>query len=178
MIRIKKQEKTGVCFDTNVLIIANNDPQHVDPSKFNQELHTSCNERLIEAIKSQSGQLLILLDVEGEIIKEYKSYASFAGNPGLGDYFFKWLIDHEYNSKINICRTQTKEGLFEPFKKHTKFSKLDKGDIKFLNPTLSYISSKPNAVARIIFAADFKDWELASEVFKSEEKLIFESLSS
>jgi hypothetical protein len=39
---------------------------------------------------------LLVIDAGGEVFGEYRKHLSFAGQPGMGDLFFKWLVDNRY----------------------------------------------------------------------------------
>lgn len=79
--------------DTNVLIVANdNSPQ----ASINCQL--SCVE-LLEKPKILS----VVLDNKNLIMDEYEKHCNYKGAPGVGDMFFKYLHDNQYDPTSNIA---------------------------------------------------------------------------
>lgn len=72
--------------DTNVLINAN------DP-------FSTANLFLFEVNKSAD---IVCLDDKSLILKEYFRNVNRSGQPGLGDYFAKWLFDNQYSQTDRI----------------------------------------------------------------------------
>lgn len=75
--------------DSNVAIVANgNSPQaSIDCERACVELLERCKD------------LSICLDQTSLIMDEYAKHLSYAGNPGVGDMFFKYLHDNQYAEK-------------------------------------------------------------------------------
>jgi hypothetical protein len=78
-----------VVTDTNVLIVANG--QHEDAT---EECIQNCADALGEAY--QNG---LILDDESRIFNQWRKNCSFSGQPGVGDQFFRWVVDNRYNPK-------------------------------------------------------------------------------
>ncbi|WP_371374859.1 hypothetical protein [Thalassotalea aquiviva] len=78
--------------DTNVLVVAN--------GKSNQA-SIDCELSCIEFIETYKN-LTIALDHTGLIMDEYEIHCSYKGSPGLGDKFFKYLYDNQYDPSSNI----------------------------------------------------------------------------
>ncbi|MDC9727749.1 MAG: hypothetical protein PSN04_00275 [Methyloprofundus sp.] len=77
--------------DTNVAIVANEKSEHAS---------IDCELNCIELLE-QCTDLTIALDDIGLIMDEYSKHLSYAGQPGVGDMFFKYLYDNQYaNNKI------------------------------------------------------------------------------
>lgn len=70
--------------DTNVLIAANGRNTHAD-------LGTIANCSVVLA-DIQRGAHLLLDDAHDLILREYKNYCHFSGQPGVADRFFLWYI--------------------------------------------------------------------------------------
>lgn len=73
--------------DTNVLIAANRRGTHVDEQ---------CQLRCADAILELRRNGIAVLDDRGLILEEYRRYANVGQQPGVGDMFFKYLLDHRY----------------------------------------------------------------------------------
>lgn len=86
-----------VVVDTNVLIVANGNNEQAD-----SECELACIETLEGA---KAGKQTILLDASELILDEYEGYCSYSGEPGVGDRFFKFLLDYRHSAK-NVVRVQ------------------------------------------------------------------------
>ncbi|WP_233080794.1 hypothetical protein [Rheinheimera soli] len=75
--------------DSNVAIVANG---HSPQASIDCEL--ACIKLL-----ACCDQLSICLDQTSLIMDEYAKHLSYAGNPGVGDMFFKYLHDNQYAQK-------------------------------------------------------------------------------
>jgi len=83
--------KDILVIDTNVAIVANEKSEHAS---------IDCELQCI-ALLAQSADLKIALDDSELIMDEYSKHLSYAGQPGVGDMFFKYLYDNQYaNNKI------------------------------------------------------------------------------
>ncbi len=81
--------------DTNVAIVAN-DRDRIDG------VGDDCVLACIAALVSARENNVILVDDWGLILSEYGRNLSFAGQPGAGDFFFKWLWNNQANPRY--CR--------------------------------------------------------------------------
>jgi len=78
--------------DTNVAIVANGKSEHAS---------IDCELQCI-ALLEQCADLTIALDDCELMMDEYSKHLSYAGQPGVGDMFFKYLYDNQYaNNKIS-----------------------------------------------------------------------------
>ena len=73
--------------DTNVAIVANSRDTHAD---------VACQLACITKLGRIVGQDVVALDETGYILDEYRAYLSHSGQPGVGDAFFKYVFDHQY----------------------------------------------------------------------------------
>ena len=80
--------RTGVVMDTNVAIVANGKTGHASKS---------CKRACIASLRRIRDEHRLLLDDRGLILAEYQKNLSFSGQPGAGDFFFKWLFDNQAN---------------------------------------------------------------------------------
>lgn len=75
--------------DSNVAIVANGDAPHAS---------VDCQLACVELLECCE-HYLIYLDESGLIMDEYSKHLSYAGSPGVGDMFFKYLHDYQYAQK-------------------------------------------------------------------------------
>ncbi|MCU8259400.1 MAG: PIN domain-containing protein [Shewanella sp.] len=132
--------------DSNVAIVANgNSPQ----ASINCQL--ACVE-LLECCKDLS----ICLDQTSLIMDEYAKHLSYAGNPGVGDMFFKYLHDNQYAQKnielVAITQTDDENRGFDELPAND----FDPSDRKFLATAVS-------AGAQVVNATD-SDWAEQQEL--------------
>ena len=73
--------------DTNVLIAANGRDTHAD---------LACQLACVEAIMAIRANGIAVLDSNGSILTEYARHCNYRGQPGVGDIFFKHLLDNQY----------------------------------------------------------------------------------
>lgn len=127
--------------DTNVAISANGKDTHASLA-----CQFACIEFLEKCIK-----LPIALDRTGLIMAEYARHLSYAGQPGVGDMFFKYLHDHQHSGKkihtVVITESSDSNRGFDELPENA----LDNSDRKFLATAVV-------AKAKIVNATD-SDWE-------------------
>jgi hypothetical protein len=82
----------------------------------------------------QAQQSVILIDDTGAILGEYRTYLSHSGQPGVGDFFFKWLWDKQWDPKhcrqVQITPSSTRG--FDEFPDDPELSGFDPSDRKFV----------------------------------------------
>jgi len=128
--------------DTNVPKAANGgDKINVD---------ADCQEACVDRLESLVCSEIITIDKGGLILDEYSNHFSFSGKPGIGDMFFKYLFDNQYNhNRINQVEIHESDDEHIGFEELPK-NKLDPSDRKFLA-----VAVKAEAI--IINATD-SDW--------------------
>jgi len=113
--------------DTNVLIAANGKNTHADES---------CQLACIEALEKIISKGEVVLDDQGKILDEYMVYCSFAGEPGVGDVFFKYAHDNQYvKSKcflVSITAIHGQTNNFQEFPNNPALEFFDPSDRKFV----------------------------------------------
>lgn len=77
-----------VIIDTNVLIVANRASDQADI-----ECEANAARTLYDAMRNR----IILIDTHSLAISEYATYCHRSGQPGIGDLFFKSLLDNIAN---------------------------------------------------------------------------------
>ena len=114
--------KRTFVIDTNVAIVANG-----------RETTASlkCQLACVEFLDKRE-QFSIALDCSELIMTEYSKYLSYAGQPGVGDVFFKYLHDNQYNpakiKRVEITPSNDEARSFAELPKNS----LDPSDRKFL----------------------------------------------
>lgn len=95
------------------------------------------------------------MDENGLIFEEYKGYLNFQGEPGVGDMFFKWVNDVQWDE--TMCRresiTRHADRLFEEFPEDAALAKFDQSDRKY-----AALARKCGDGAAVYNAAD-SDWK-------------------
>jgi predicted nucleic acid-binding protein len=127
--------------DTNVAISANG---------INTHASITCQLACIELLE-QCKKLHVAIDKSGLILDEYAKHLSHAGQPGVGDMFFKYLHDNQYDSKkkIHSIAITLSDNVGRGFDE-LPFNSLDPSDRKFLATAVV-------AQAMIVNATD-SDW--------------------
>lgn len=131
--------------DSNVAIVANGrSPQ----------ASIDCELACIQLLEC-CDQLSICLDQTSLIMDEYAKHLSYAGNPGVGDMFFKYLHDNQYAQKnialVTITQIDDERGFAE-----LPVNNFDRSDRKFLATAVS-------AGAQVVNATD-SDWAEQQEL--------------
>ncbi len=114
---------TAFVVDTNVAIVANGRGTHAD-----LQCRLSCAQRLRAVVNED----VIAIDDAGRLLKEYRNHLSYSGQPGVGDVFFKHLVDHQYDrGRIQRVAVTTSADTRKDFEELPENS-LDPSDRKFL----------------------------------------------
>ncbi len=131
--------------DSNVLIAANGRGTHAD-----EVCQLACIEALENIIKNN----VLVLDHSNEIMDEYVKYASYSGQPGVGDMFFKHIYRNKYNSDfcLLVTITKTANDTYLEVPRGLDVAGFDKSDQKFVAVA---VSSRENP--EILNATD-SDW--------------------
>ena len=136
--------------DTNVLIVAN----RREDTPADEECEIACIQTLQRATR---GECIVLIDDYDShlIMDQYSSHCNYAGEPGPGDVFFKFLFDNAPSDRnvirVAIQETPDKEGGFLNLPPNN----LDTDDRKFLA-----VAKAGNG--RIVNATD-SDWSQEQE---------------
>jgi hypothetical protein len=128
--------------DTNVLVVANGS---------SDQANSSCVIACIEGLRRVRDEELVALDEAGEILGEYSSHCDFAGQPGVGDEFFRWVSDNRYSCHL-IRSNPHAERVYEEFPANEDLKNFDRSDRKFV---VTALGCTPAAL--ILNAVD-SDW--------------------
>ncbi len=98
--------------DTNVAVVANR--------KASEPL--ACAASCAKALADIAAGGLLVIDAAGLIFSEYRRHLVFAGQPGAGDAFFKWLCDNRWNPKrvaqVELEDDPARPGEFSALQQH------------------------------------------------------------
>jgi len=135
--------------DTNVAISANG---------INTHASINCQLACIELLENCK-KLYIVIDKAGLIMEEYAKHLSHAGQPGVGDMYFKYLHDNQHAEKkihtVSITLSDDISRGFDELPTNT----LDPSDRKFLATAVV-------AQAIIVNATD-SDWAEQNELLET-----------
>jgi len=113
--------------DTNVLATANEYADHASPS---------CVGNCVRELRRVHDAEVVAIDDGMRILKEYARYASYAGQPGPGDVFFKWLWDNQGNQDhclmVSITPRDDDPSNFEEFPDDPDLAGFDPDDRKWV----------------------------------------------
>jgi hypothetical protein len=119
----------SVVVDTNVLVVANGaHPPAPD----------GCMSACVDALeRARAG--VVLIDAAGHILGEYARHASHAGQPGVGDRFFKWLWDRQAMPAhcVQVPITGDEASGFREFPDDPALAGFDRSDRKFVAVALA-----------------------------------------
>ncbi|MEX2316034.1 MAG: hypothetical protein WD669_02710 [Pirellulales bacterium] len=145
-----------VVIDTNVAVVANRRAAQAGPK---------CVLACIDALSNTIEQSVVILDRSGTILSEYLRNLSFAGQPGAGDAFFKWLWQNQSNPKhcelVDIHEQSQSADDFLEFPHDSRLSGFDRSDRKFVAVSIACHHRPP-----ICNAVD-SDWWLYREILAS-----------
>ena len=138
-------EKTCIV-EVNVGIAANGRDTHVS---------LTCQKTCIEMLMALRDRGGVAMDDNGSIFDEYKTYLNFDGEPGVGDMFFKWVNDVQWDE--TMCRRESitphAGRTFDEFPADPTLAKFDRADRKY-----AALAKKCGAESAVYNAAD-SDWK-------------------
>ena len=149
--------------DTNVLIVSNNCETHAD---------AECRLNSVRFLRMIQNEGLLVLDEQGEILREYRRKCRPSGRPGTGDRFFKWARDNQGNpdrfEKVSITQRQDDTDDYEEFPDDPAWKSFDRSDRKFVAAALKS-KNKPT----ILNATDTDWWEFREPLQELDIKVEF-----
>lgn len=140
-----------VVIDTNVAIIANG----ID-GKGEKVTDSVCHKICHDFLKNYA-DLDIVVDEMGFILQEYSKHLKHAGQPGMGDAFFKYIFYNQYTCKkiYRVAITPILPIEDKNFAELPPNNTLDPSDRKFLATAVA-------AQAIIVYASD-RGWKRAKK---------------
>lgn len=134
---------TASIVDTNVLVVANG-----GNAQANAEPTGACRLAAIDVLEDIKDRRTVLLDADGEILDEYRKHCSYAGQPGVGDQFFRWA--HQNAPMLtNVSLTPHSDRRYDEFPSDQALASFDYDDRVFV--AVAIAGPKPN---RILNAVD------------------------
>jgi hypothetical protein len=141
---------SAVVIDTNVLHVANQTAQQAGPD---------CVLRVVQRLEAIRAGERVCLDHLGLILQEYIDQRfQFAGQPGVGNAFFRWLFVNQANEQccevVTVHPTNQENTAFQEFPNDPALAGFDPSDRKFVAVALaSKLSPK------ILNAVDSDWWD-------------------
>jgi hypothetical protein len=152
-----------VVIDTNVLVAANGRDTHAS------DLCQKTSRRMLDDARN-SGPVLI--DDSQQIYKEYRSYCSYRGEPGAGDFFFKWLHENqdtpERCRKVRITVDPHDANTIAEFPKDPDLRRFDPSDRKFV--AVVVVSGED---APVLEATDRRWWKYRAALLRNGVRVEF-----
>lgn len=110
--------------DTNVCIVSNR--------RGGEDLR--CASKCATEIKEVVSHGILVIDARDGVFEEYRKYLSFSGQPGMGDLFFKWLVDNRYRQDrvASIRLTPHPEREYAEFPEDPELEGFDRDDRVFV----------------------------------------------
>lgn len=137
--------------DTNVAVVAN-------------QRDTQANLACISASVQQlngffADSVILVLDQQWHILKEYQCNLYATGQPGVGDKFLKWVLTNQANPRrcervpITLKSVREDDTEFVEFPDDPRLDGLDRSDRKFVAVACAHPDKPP-----IVNAVDNEDW--------------------
>jgi hypothetical protein len=82
--------------DENVAIVAN-DPVRSEAKA--PQADGVCRLACVRLLRKAAKSGVVAIDAAGEVLQAYRRHLNYRGQPGVGDAFFKHLVDHQFNHK-------------------------------------------------------------------------------
>jgi hypothetical protein len=133
--------------DTNVAVVAND--------RMSPQASLDCVEACVRRLKAIMTSDRIALDDDDRILQEYLPYMRWHGETGLGDEFFKWVVDNQWNGgrcdRVSVA----------PYPDDPALASFDLSDRKFVQVALGHSERPP-----ILNAVD-SDWRNFETAFRA-----------
>lgn len=117
---------THVVIDTNVLVVANGG---------HEAAGLSCVDNCIAALIA-ARNATVIVDDGYRMFEQYRQYCSHAGQPGVGDAFFKWLWDYQGMPatcmQVAVSRIGPEPTDFAEFPQDQRLAQFDPADRVFV----------------------------------------------
>lgn len=114
--------------DTNVPVVANG---RGGPDEKASVPSISCRQAAVERLQRVLDCDLVLLDEDGQIQNEYQRYLQPSGQPGVGDQFYREIINSHPERVRRVALPKDKSGSYTDFPAVGSLAKFDRSDRKF-----------------------------------------------
>ena len=137
----------GPCVvDTNVAMVANG----------KSTAGAACTAECAKELSDVMNRGHVVIDDALLILNEYRANLNSAGQPGVGDRFYRWLLVNQFNvERCTRVRVTSTTGGFAEFPVHEDLVSFDPSDRKFIAVAVAH-PDKPC----ILQAFDSKWWPL------------------
>lgn len=143
--------------DTNVPIVANGKDESV---------RLDCRIAAVELLRDAIENGMIYLDIDGEIQTEYRTYLNPKGQPGVGDLFYREVINSHPKRVSRVDVSKRADGEYVDVPQEIVDAGFDPSDRKFVAVAL-----KSNAIVHNAVDSDWVDDRILLE--GSGVKIIF-----
>ena len=120
---IHSGKKKRCVIDTNVPIVANGRLDNPD-----KPVSLGCRENAIKFLQHVREAGIVLLDREGAIRQEYRKSLRPSGQPGVGDRFYRGILDRRNIEEIDLL---VKDGVYQDLPQEIVDARFDEDDRKF-----------------------------------------------
>lgn len=125
-----------VCIvDENVPIVAN-DVARITAGldAVAPEADEACRLAAIQRLRALISKGTVAIDDGGEVIARYRKHLSGKGQPGVGDYFLKYVSDNSFspNRVVRFALQRTDKGEYADFPDDAELRRFDRDDRVFV----------------------------------------------
>ncbi len=118
---------TAYVIDTNVPVVANGNSGQAD---------LDCVRECVKVLEAVRNRGVVVLDDRLHILQEYMNNLSMSGQPGVGDYFMKWVWQNQAVTgcceRVSITPIGDALRSFEEFPDDPQLTDFDRNDRKFV----------------------------------------------
>jgi hypothetical protein len=133
--------------DENVPIVANDRVRTIPKAP---QADNACRISCVHALRHIVKSGILIIDDVGEVLDNYRRHLQHRGQPGVGDAFFKHIVDNQFNRKKvhRISVPKTNENEFESFPADPALHTFDGSDRIYVALALAAPQNSPilNAV--------------------------------
>jgi hypothetical protein len=112
--------------DTNVPIVANGRPGRAQGGRAPS---IDCRRAAIDFLERLLDEGRVIVDLEGEILEEYRRHLSPSGQPGVGDRFYFEIVHRTRVEQVALPRND--DGEYADFPRDPDLAGFDRSDRKF-----------------------------------------------
>ena len=149
--------------DTNVLMVAN---------KKNKAASPGCIQVCAGKLREIADAGKVVLDDGWRILHEYGRHLNPSGQPGFGDFFYKWVLTNRKNPRrcelVKITLLPADMENFQEFPKDKKLEVFDPSDRKFIAVSMAHSQHPP-----VLQALDSEWWKFKIELEDNGVNVVF-----
>jgi hypothetical protein len=153
----------SVIVDTNVAVVANRVAPQASPQ---------CVLACVHKLGQIMNQDKIVLDSLRLILKEYAIHLRSAGQPGVGDRFYRWILLNQKNPArcewTTITPLEDDTSNFQEFPSDPRLADFDRSDRKFVAVARAHPDQPP-----ILQAVDSKWWRWKTALIENKVDVEF-----